>query len=369
MMVTPNTRSNHRGRSQSNTERVSHGAARNRTPESTQQRKSQKDRVQKTQNRPQAAQTRQSKPNLPQTGSNIRNRRATGQTHPIGQRVPKQHAPRQTSVPQKPSVATRARTHTPANRRAARATRRIDPRQLEIQRRKQEAHKFYVRKRRRNAFRLFLGRFVIFLAMFAILFSSAIGIILLRYYSYEKPISEIVYQIGADEDEDMTSRKLKRESILIDDTLYINITEIALLCEFTTTGDLNEIRLISKNESNDNVKLVPGSPVVVVNGNSIRLSAPVLQSGEAIYVPYEFFTGYVTGISVTYDTEKNKVTIVRELVGMTEAKLNKPSEPIYADICFTLKYPTVTDSIPEDSLDLDIRIATEPKNTAEDTQS
>ncbi len=245
------------------------------------------------------------------------------------------------------------------------ADRRIDPRQQEIRRRKKEAHKFYVRKQRQNAIRVFLGRFVIFFIMFAVIFSSSVGIILLRYYSYEKPDSEIVYQIGADDDAAMTKRTVERESVIMNRTLYINITEIALLCEFTTTGDLDELRLISKNESNDNVKLVLDSPVIAINGNPVRLSAPIFKSGESVYVPYEFFTDYVTGITVTFDEENSKVTIVREISGMTEAKLNKPSEPIYADICFTLKYSEPTNSIPEDSLDPDIRIATEPKPAAE----
>ncbi|MBQ4576057.1 MAG: hypothetical protein IJA85_12825 [Clostridia bacterium] len=363
-MATPNNRNGNRGRSQSNTghprpDRPHAGSVpQNRGQQSAQQPRNQAQRPGRGQ-QPQRQQPHQA-------AQPPRNQRP----HPHNQRPvqPPQTDPRRRAASQNPSVAKRARSQTPANRRAARAQRRIDPRQLEIQRRRKEAHKFYVRKQRRNAFRIFFGRFVIFLAMFAVVFASWAGIILLRYYSYEKPVSEIVYQIGADEDEDMTSRTVKRESIVINDTLYINITEIALLCEFTTTGDLDEIRLISKNESNDNVKLVLDSPVITINGNPVRLSAPVFKSGESVFVPIEFFDSYVTGITVTYDKENAKVTIVREVTGMTEAKLNKPSEPIYADICFTLKYSESTDNIPEDSLDPDIRIATEPKADA-DNQS
>lgn len=374
MMVTPNKQAAPRDRSQSNTargfnrsvqDRPRRNAAQSGAPSQnrgqTQTRKLPQDRQKLPNHRQQPkgqhpVQSRQTRPSQMQGA------------HP-GQRQRPVQAPPRASANQTSSVAKRARTQTPANRRAARARRRIDPRQVEIQRKRKEAHKFYMRKRRRNAFRVFLGRFVIFLAMFALIFSSAVGVILLRYYSYEKPDGEILYQIGADGEVDTTSHTLKRSSIMIDDTLYINITEIALLCEFTTTGDLDEIRLISKNESNDNVKLTLDSPVVVINGNPVRLSAPVFRSGEAIYVPYEFFTSYVTGISVTYDEEKSKVTIVREQIGMTETKLNKPSEPIYADICFTLKYAPITDNIPEDSLDPDIRIATEPKPATDTSQN
>ena len=89
---------------------------------------------------------------------------------------------------------------------------------------------------------------------------------------------------------DLVSVKtVKGDTLFRNGTYYINITEIASYCEFTTTGDITQLRFISKGKSNYNVRFKIVDAVIYVNGVQVRLQAPVIGSGENIYVPVEFF--------------------------------------------------------------------------------
>ena len=93
--------------------------------------------------------------------------------------------------------------------------------------------------------------------------------------------------------------------------LYLRYSDIAPLCEFGIAGDGDRITLylpgdgLVGNPDQECIVLSKNSSLVEVNGNFVRLAAPVLFEGEDYLLPVSLFETYLLGLNVEYDDESN----------------------------------------------------------------
>ncbi len=209
-------------------------------------------------------------------------------------------------------------------RRAEEKMRRHDERfelteeEREIREQMRREEKAFAKRRREKRMRVFFGRLAIFLLMFVVLLGAACGLFYWNLVRYESDARQnFVYQVG----EGNRGVSYAYDKMMRGGDLYLNMTPIVELCELATTGDTKELRYISR-DGKENVQFIVGSTQVFINGVEERLtSAPVLDDGE-LYVPYDFFTSYVSGVSALYDSEKQRVTVTKDKDAETGNLLN-----------------------------------------------
>lgn len=169
---------------------------------------------------------------------------------------------------------------------------------------------------------------------------------------------EIIYQIGEDKESGTETVRLSAAKYISGGVLYMSMNDFAERFEFTTVGTPDELKYISRVSENI-MKVKIGSSYVTVNGIPLRLSAPVIRSGNEILVPYDFFASYVSGFSISYDEEKYKIKLLRDITDYT-VSVGEGKLPVYASIGFLPSGYTVTPNINENSLPSDIYAATDP---------
>ncbi len=215
------------------------------------------------------------------------------------------------------------------------------PTELEELHRGEGKRSFRIKKRKKSGFKIFLRNALICIILYAIIMPTSYLLFrrsLKTAATVEK--SNIVYQIG--DDSNIFLRKtLSYDSVISDDTVYLNMSELASYCEMMITGDSEQLRFIVRDGSNENVGFVIGSDEVKINNVSARLSAPTFVKDGSLYVPMEFVNLYVIGVKATYDTEKSRLTVAKD--------------PDAGAVSFALKAPTPTEAISWDSLSYDLR--------------
>lgn len=211
-----------------------------------------------------------------------------------------------------------------------------------------EKHPFNVKK--------ILTSLVLFLLSYILVFGFSVMILYLQLQAHTpKNTSPIFYEIVNTDETQKLSYSQKREIVFPKNQLYINMTHIASVFKLTTTGDAEKIRFISNNADNDYVIFEVNNSIAYINGIDVNIDFPVLSIDNCIYVPYNFFTTYMLGITVEYIAEENAVYISRTI---------EDADPtIYQEIEFLIKSPSKTHGISEDSLPIDILIQTDPTVT------
>jgi len=208
-----------------------------------------------------------------------------------------------------------------ARRRAAEKMRRHDERfelteeerAIRTQMKKEERQ--YRSRQRAHRAKVFFGRFVLFVLMFVTLLGASAGLFYLNLVKYEVAARRnFSYKVGS-----ASAVTVAYDSMMRGGHLYVNLTPIIDLCEMAVTGDTAELRYISR-DAKEHVKFIVGSTQVFINGVEERLSAAPYLDGEDLYIPCDFFSSFVSGISVLYDQEKQSVTVAQVPVeeGSTE---------------------------------------------------
>ena len=134
---------------------------------------------------------------------------------------------------------------------------------------------------------------------------------------------------------------------------YIAIDTLRDYCEFTVTGDTDELRYIPRGSSDQQISFVIGASTVSVNGSSVRLEDPSFISGGNLYVPISFFERYVKNMSVTLDRNESKITVVRAETAESVADTSNDKLPVYEPILFSLGVDEPLTHITEQSVDDD----------------
>lgn len=111
--------------------------------------------------------------------------------------------------------------------------------------------------------------------------------------------------------------------------VYINASAFSEFCGLTVSGSYDALKLSSP--SGDYAVFTPDSASARINGSDISLPAPaVIEKGE-LWLPVEFISSSVSGVTVTVDREKNNITVKR-----SEADGSTPEKPVYVVITFSV---------------------------------
>lgn len=301
-------------------------------------------------------------------------------------------APYGTPTQKNRPVKLRMQTVNTVNKKQIKVRRKLTPEEIAAQKRMREAYlrkqKIYKIKLRdyklklfKEWLRVFLCRLMVFSVMFVLFFLITTMFFFVNLLNNGSPDTG-VYNIQTGSEYDLIAVKAVKGNLLFrNGAYYINVTDIASYCEFTTTGDMTQMRFISKGENNDNVRFKIGDAVIFVNGVRARLSAPIIGEGDSIYVPVEFFNKYALGITVNVDTAGRKITVsrtfdeatstiisefevenlLRKSKGQAQKAVSELAVDIgYEDIKFTLRRDEPTEHIDENSIGSDLLVITDP---------
>lgn len=168
----------------------------------------------------------------------------------------------------------------------------------------------YSRRQAAKKTKVFIGRLFVFLLMFVLLLGISAGLFYANLVKYESSAKKnFVYHVGDDSADSVT---VAHDKMMRGGTLYLNMTPIIDLCKMAVTGDSKELRYISRN-AKENVQFIVGSRQVFINGVEERLTASPILEEEDLYVPYTFFTSYVSGLDLEYDTDRNRINVSKAM--------------------------------------------------------
>lgn len=114
--------------------------------------------------------------------------------------------------------------------------------------------------------------------------------------------------------------------------LYIPYSDLAPLCGFGVAGDSEQITIYLPDAggSTGSILCNRDSSLVEINGNSVRLSSPILFEGDDYLLPVSLFESYLSGLNIAYNDEKQLCTLTVPAKPAFSLKLHRP-EP--ADPC------------------------------------
>lgn len=161
-------------------------------------------------------------------------------------------------------------------------------------------------------------------ALFFIVFFSVAALIciffMFDFFSTDKRPS-VSYVIGEAE-----YRLSGSDAYSADGDILVCFDDIAALCEMTVTGS-SDSKVFYAENSDQKIKFSDGSRIAIINdSDKDMLSHAEMRDGK-IYVPLDFVTQYMSGISVK--NERNTVTIARG-----EYNASTKDNPLYADATF-----------------------------------
>ncbi len=177
---------------------------------------------------------------------------------------------------------------------------------------------------------------VFFLLVIAILLVSFGGIYLSAYSGWiVKALSRhtYLYQLGMDNLPDTTTERLADENLFFDGVLCLCMEDIAKLCGFTVIGDALTRTYFPTDTPEEYVTFSFDSDLVEVKGEVFRMSKEMFVRDQKIYVPASFFQSFCSGLSVTVDEEKSKITVCRVSVGVEYNALDQAVQ-VYQPIEF-----------------------------------
>lgn len=212
--------------------------------------------------------------------------------------------------------------------------------------RRREIEKQRKRKKRQQAWEVFVGRallFVIIFAVLAVLFAVGFAI----HFNMTRPdpeIHHVRYFYGGAEGEN-----LPEELAVQDGVLYVDFTAAAEYLGMTQVGGADSMRFVILRDTSadsagdgreEEVIFFADSDLCEVNGQSVRLERKAVLRGEHYLVPASFFGEYMQGVTVTQ--EKRDVNIARTFTAVGEEQIPDPLQ-------FVLKSAQNPAPLPEDT--------------------
>lgn len=221
-------------------------------------------------------------------------------------------------------------------RRAELARRRAI--EKEKMRRLEERLKKEKKMRRRRARKIFCGRAVITLVVFAILLGLTSVVLALHFTS--KPDgapSAVTYTYGG-----KTVREVSRDTALRGGKLYVCFNDVADYLGLHVTGDVDSMKFIFPAEdtvetgsagvgSEDCVVFMADSRTVIVNSRSITVPAESFIYGESVWVSAEFLAEFVDGLDVSL--KGDTVATARKV----DEEKSTEDEVVYLEVSLKLK--------------------------------
>ena len=194
----------------------------------------------------------------------------------------------------------------------------------------------------KGTFKSAAAYFVIFLCILLIICTVSATIFLLSLLNYgERPETPKTITFSTEG----KNKKYDYEEIVRDGIYYINFSDIVKFCSFSQSGD--STTFIFSTASGEQLKFVPPSRIVYVNGNSVTANGEILCIDGALWVPADFICEYITGIDLVIDEgidEKSEKPYLKITLSRTV------EEDSTAEVGFALKLNSVLSGISNESL-------------------
>lgn len=264
--------------------------------------------------------------------------------------VKRQTPPRPQSAAKKPSgLSDNLRSQTPLQRQLRKKN---APRQPGTVRRTTTQH-FKVRQegvkaprqKRKKSNRSFTKRVIILgVIAYLILLPTVVLIAnLLLKSNVMSDTDDFRYQLG--DGKNTVSRKTYPYSrVCRDGVYYIDMDSLADYCELTTTGDGKNMRYVVR-ETAETVEFVIGESIAYINGVPERTGGNAFVYEGKVHIPLEFAKRCFLNLDIALDTEKNRITIVR----------NTDDEGDYLFLDFPYKLADETEKIDFGALEVEIQ--------------
>ncbi len=170
-----------------------------------------------------------------------------------------------------------------------------------------------------------LAILIVFLAFYLAFSLFVAGLIL---YSFNDTVENTeIYSLNVIYDE-RTLHKINAETANTEFGLYIPFDYLAEIGSFGLAGDGNDAILYLIGTDN-RIECNKNSSLVTINGNPVRIAAPILYRDGEYLIPVVLIENYINGIDVTYDDEK--------MICMVSSDLGK------SDVALKLRLPEALD--------------------------
>lgn len=211
-------------------------------------------------------------------------------------------------------------------------------------RRLEERLKKERKMRRKRARKIFCGRAVVSLIIFAILLAvTSVGLAIHFHSTPDAAPSKVVYTFGG-----KSVREVSEGTAFREGKMYVCFNDVADYIGLYVTGDVNSMKFIFPEEDSpetgsegsfeESVVFMTDSRTVIINSRTVTLPAESFLYGEEIWVSTEFLSEYVDGLDVTLDGKTVKVARI------TDEELTTDEETVYLDVSLKLKSEEPLDS-------------------------
>ncbi|MBQ8551518.1 MAG: D-alanyl-D-alanine carboxypeptidase family protein [Clostridia bacterium] len=242
------------------------------------------------------------------------------------------------------SSMSRITSQTPNQRRSERDRVKLTAEQIEINRVNRQREKYYIKKRRSARIKTYFSRFVLFLVVFAVMAGLCAALLFVDLTRVDSTDSSRYSYVIGDEKYSLPYTKAVRGG-----RVYVSFTDIAEMLDLAVTGSVEDMKYVIKGDEAETIRFVTDSRVVYVNDVETRLGAECYFEDDELYVPVDFVSTYFKGLSTTVDERAHKVTVEREITNLNEnGKLDKNTEPEYAELSFLLQSPFGLDPLDEE---------------------
>ena len=272
-----------------------------------------------------------------------RDPRANGAYAQNGYRDPRANGSYAQNGYRDPRVEAYIRQRREAEIRAERARRaELERRRLaaqEARRQLEEQLKQEKKMKRQRQRKLFYGRAVVCLIVFAILAVITAVLAVIHFNSApDAPPSKITYIFGGEE-----IRKVAEAQAFRNGKMYVCFNDVADYLGLSVTGDTEKMKFVFTDESDDtetgsagsgheeSVTFTMDSRTVIINDQTVILPADSYMFGEKVWVSIEFIEEYMSGLSV----ERNGGTVTVAMI--VDVKHSTEKETVFLPVSLVLK--------------------------------
>ena len=117
--------------------------------------------------------------------------------------------------------------------------------------------------------------------------------------------------------------------------LYMKFSDLSAYCDLGVAGDSDKVTFFLPGKE-DEVVCYRNSSLVQINGNTARISEPVLFEGKDYLLPVSLFENYLGGFLISYDEEKLLCTVVIPENPVFTPRMHEPEQ---LDPCTSLPFP------------------------------
>lgn len=210
------------------------------------------------------------------------------------------------------------------------------------------------RRRRKEALGLFLNRLALYGILILVIGGIGAAVFFGFFYSTPDANKDAVTYFECYDGKYTSKLKVSDDTAYPDGVLYVNFSNIADGSDMTVILDSDNAKFVLPDGEDTSDSAGTGheeyalftakSTECVVCGQPARLSAPAVFSGKNVWVPADFITDYVNGITVEEEKSSGKVYITRDTKGEGD-KLEM------AEVSFRLKATTAPENaVPDDEL-------------------